>query len=345
MYVHPMFLRRVHYTYNVNALPICAERTNMPLSAAKNRTSRPRTRRSPTQPWALRRAGGLQVLEAPPLNKLRWLIHGFSTRPGGISVLPPPSQHSPQSRAEKVLNLGRTDWDSQANVDENRMRLLAALGARKMQLVTLRQIHSDVVHVISAPPQTALQGDALITATSGVLLAIQTADCIPILLADPRHRAVAAIHAGWRGTLARIAAKTVGRMQMEFSTRPQDLIAAIGPGISQCCYEVGPDVVKEFAAKFPQAKDWFDGPFDALASGEDPNPLPWLTMMPPGHQPPPPRCMLDLKAANAAILAEAGLSAKNIFSSDLCTSSRTDLFFSYRREKTTGRMLSVIGIL
>lgn len=318
----------------------------MPLSPAKNRTRRPRTGRVPGQPqWMLRRAAGLQILEAPPLKKLRWLIHGFSTRLGGVSVLPSRAPHSNQSRAEKILNLGLTDWDSRTNVEENRVRLLAALGAREVQLVTLRQIHSDIAHVISAPPQTSLQGDALITAAPGLLLAIQTADCIPILLADPRHRAVAAIHSGWRGTLARIAAKTVGRMQMEFSTRPQDLIAAIGPGISQCCYEVGPDVVKEFAAKFPNARDWFEGPFDQLASGEDPNPLPWLTMMPPGHQPPPPRCLLDLKAANSAILAEAGLSPKNIFVSNLCTSCRTDLFFSYRREKTTGRLLSAIAIV
>ena len=317
----------------------------MPLRSARKKAPS-RSHRACVHPkWTLRRASALQILEAPRLKKLRWLVHGFSTRPGGTSVLPARSPHSNQSRTQQILNLGFTDWDSQTHVDENRMRLLAALGARKMQLVTLRQIHSDVVHVLSAPPQTALQGDALITATPGLLLAIQTADCIPILLADPHHRAVAAIHAGWRGTLARIAAKTVGRMQMEYSTRPEELIAAIGPGISQCCYEVGPEVVKEFAAKFPDARNWFEGPFDQLASGEDPNPLPWLTMMPPGHQPPLPRCMLDLKAANSAILAEAGVRAKNIFATDLCTSCRTDLFFSYRREKTTGRMLSVIGIL
>ena len=316
----------------------------MPLrSATKKAPSRRRNARVQPQ-WALRRTRGIQILEAPPLKKFRWLVHGFSTRPGGVSALPSRSPHSSHSRSEKVLNLGFTDWDSEANVDENRLRLLAALGVRKMQLVTLRQIHSDIAHVISAPPQTNLQRDALITATPGLLLGIQTADCIPILLADPHRRAVAAIHAGWRGTLARIAAKTVGRMQMEFSTRPEELIAAIGPGISQCCYEVGPDVVKEFAAKFPDARNWFEGPFDQLASGEDPNPLPWLTMMPPGHQPPPPRCMLDLKTANSAILAQAGLSAKNIFISDLCTSCRTDLFFSYRREKPTGRMLSAIAI-
>lgn len=316
----------------------------MPLrSATKKSPSRSRHARIQPQ-WALRRASGLQILEAPSLKKISWLIHGFSTRSGGTSVLSARAPQSNPSRTQKVLNLGFTDWDSQTHVDENRLRLLATLGARKMQLITLRQIHSDVVHVISVPPQTILQGDALITAAPGLLLGIQTADCIPILLADTRHRVVAAIHAGWRGTLARIAAKTVGRMQMEYSTCPEELIAAIGPGISKCCYEVGPDVVKEFAAKFPDARNWFEGPFDQLASGEDPNPLPWLTMMPPGHQPPPPRCMLDLKAANSAILEEASVSAENIFVSDLCTSCRTDLFFSYRREKPTGRMVSTIGI-
>lgn len=243
-----------------------------------------------------------------------------------------------------MLNLGATEWDNQRNVEENRRRWMAALGAEKMQLITFRQIHSDIVHLISSRPKTILQGDALITNTRGLLLAIQTADCIPILMADPRHRAVAAIHAGWRGTVARIAAKTVGRMQMEFGTRPNELVAAVGPGISQCCYEVGPDVVRDFAAKFPEATSWFEGPFDALASGEDPNPLPWLTMMPPGHEAPPPRCLLDLKAANGAILAKAGVPLKNMVASELCTSCRSDLFFSYRREKVTGRMISVIGI-
>lgn len=255
----------------------------------------------------------------------------------------PPERNSSGVR-EKALNLGATEWDKQGNVQDNRRRWMAALGAEEMQLITLRQIHSDIVQLISGRPETALQGDALITAAPGLLLAIQTADCIPILLADPRHRAVAAIHAGWRGTVARIAAKTLGRMQMEFGTRPSEVIAAVGPGISRCCYEVGPDVVKNFAAKFPAARNWFEGPFDALASGEDPNPLPWLTMMPPGHEAPPLRCLVDLKAANGAILAEAGVLRKNIVVSELCTSCRSDLFFSYRREKATGRMMSAIGI-
>lgn len=309
----------------------------MPVKDAQRKITVPRAAQ-----WRLRRSNGLQIVEAAPLKKIGWLVHGFSTRPGGTSIRSAPN--SPRSRAEKALNLGFTEWDKRAHVEENRRRLGAALGAEEMQLVTVRQIHSDLVHVVSAPPQTTLQGDALITNTPGRLLAIQTADCIPILLIDPRHRAVAAIHAGWRGTLARIAAKALGRMQMEFGTAPEEVLTAIGPGISRCCYEVGPDVVKDFAAKFSQARDWIEGPFEALASGEDPNPLPWLTMMPPGHEPPPPRCLLDLKAANSAILAEAGVLRKNIFVSDLCTSCRTDLFFSYRREKTTGRMMSVIGI-
>ncbi|MDE3110810.1 MAG: peptidoglycan editing factor PgeF, partial [Acidobacteriota bacterium] len=214
------------------------------------------------------------------------------------------------------------------------------------------QIHSDLPHRVDAlfarsedPPR----GDALYSREPGFLLAAQTADCIPILLADTRLRAVAAIHAGWRGTLRRIAAKTLGRMQMEFGTRPEDVIAALGPGIGRCCYEVGEDVAREFHAQFARAREWFDGPFDALASGEnDPNWLPWLTMMPPGHPPPPLRTKLDLIAANRAILAEAGVAEARIFAANYCTACRTDLFFSYRREgatgRPTGRMMAAIGI-
>jgi YfiH family protein len=292
--------------------------------------------------WAIRRSGGLKVLVANALRQFSWLVHGFSTRPGGVSELV--FARDGKRASEKVLNLGLTDWDSRERVEENRKKLLAALGAERMQLVALRQIHSDIIHVIVAAPKGPLQGDASITRTPGLLLAVQTADCIPILLADPKHRAVAAIHAGWRGTLRRIAGKTVGRMQMLYGTLPEDLVAALGPGIGRCSYEVGPEVVKEFASQFPQARDWFDGPFEQLASGEDPNPLPWLTMMPPGHIPPAPRAMLDLHAANRAILIEAGVRPHKIFDSDLCTACRTDLFFSYRRERQTGRMMAVIGI-
>jgi len=302
--------------------------------------------------WKLRRSGGLQILESPPLAHIAWLVHGFSIRPGGASELASDrnaTNAKKQSAAEKVLNLGFTEWDSRDRVLQNRAKFFAALGAGKMRVIALRQIHSDIVHVVGGAdmPQgeQALQGDALITREPGVLLTIQTADCIPILLVDTKRKAIAAIHSGWRGTAQRIAEKTLGRMQMEFGTRPQDVIAALGPGIGGCCYEVGHEVVKEFTAKFPNARDWFTGPIDALENSDnDPNWLPWLTMRPPGHAPPSPRAHLDLIAANRAILAGAGVAPKNIFSSGFCTACRGDLFFSYRREHTTGRLMAAIGI-
>jgi hypothetical protein len=190
-----------------------------------------------------------------------------------------------------------------------------------------------------------LQGDALLTSQPGLLLAVQTADCVPILLADPARRAVAAVHAGWRGTLARVVAKTVGRMRLEFGTRPADIVAAIGPAIGRCCYEVGPEVAQAFLAQFPAAAEWFDGPFDRLAVGEETPFLPWLSMVPPGHQAAPERVRLDLRGANCWQLIDSGVRPRNIAVSTLCTACRADLFFSYRREgPQTGRHMAVIGI-
>jgi YfiH family protein len=285
--------------------------------------------------WRLRPAEGVQVLEAVPLAALGWLLHGFSTKPGGTSNF----------HGQRVLNLGYTEWDKPHRVRENRKRFQHALRAEDFALVTLRQIHSDLVRTVSHLPESVLRGDAHITRTAGLLLAVGTADCVPILLADKKHRAVAAIHAGWRGTLQRIAEKTLGRMQMEFGTDPGDVLAALGPAIGACCYEVGPEVAAAFAGQFPCAENWFTGPFPQLATGEDPNPLPWLSMAPPGHTPPPPRVKLDLIAANRWQLEQAGVKRENIVVSDLCTSCRTDLLFSHRREKPhTGRMLAVVGI-
>jgi YfiH family protein len=263
------------------------------------------------------------------LGKIPWLVHGFSTR------------------------IGLTRWDTPATVAANRAKLLGAMGVAKMPLATLRQVHSDVAHVVCnfwerQSPDWRLPvatGDAAVTRLPGVLLSVQVADCVPILLADTKRRVVAAVHAGWRGTLARIAAKTLGRMQQEFGTRPQDVVAALGPAIGRCCYQVGPEVAQQFAAQFPAAADWFDGPFARLAEGEDQNWLPWLTMMPPGHLPEPERVHLDLRAANRFQLLEAGVPAKHIAVSALCTRCRADLFFSYRREGAgTGRLLALIGI-
>ena len=284
------------------------------------------------------------MLRASALENLPWLVHGFSTRPGGASRL----------GSERVLNLGTVEWDTGAAVALNHTRFLGVLGANTRtrgaqgaaRLVTLRQCHSDIVHIVHAPPEEPTSGDALLTRTPGLLVAVRTADCLPILLADTRHRAVAAVHAGWRGTLARIAEKALGRMKMEFQTRPEDVVAALGPAIGGCCYEVGPEVVQAYAAKFPAAREWFEGPFEHLAANDDPAPFPWLSMTPPGHAVPPPRARLDLRAANLWQLTAAGVPASQIVSSELCTACHTDLLFSYRRERgRTGRMLAAVGIL
>lgn len=322
----------------------------MPLIAEKRKpAARSRTRAAVE--WKPRRSGALQILESPALARLGWLVHGFSTRSGGASELPPPARAA-KSKSERVLNLGFTDWDTRARVTENRAKFFRAIGAGKMRVAALRQFHSDAAHFIDAAnleaatnSKSALQGDAIFTRESGVLLVVQTADCVPILFADTKNRAIAAIHSGWRGTLARIALKTLGRMKMEFGTNPADVIAAIGPAIGRCCYEVGSEVASDFDAQFRDARAWFDGPFDALASGEsDPNWLPWLTMKPPGHAPPPLRVHLDLIAANRALLTDAGVPPSQISVAGLCTACRPDLLFSYRREKTTGRLIAAIGI-
>ena len=266
-----------------------------------------------------------------PFTKLPWLAHGFSTRLGGLSELD----------GQKVLNLSFTEWDAKKAVEKNRRLLQAAVDAKEFKLVAMKQIHSALIHPFASVLAQPCKGDASTTKQPGLLLGVQTADCVPILLVDPKKRVVAAIHAGWRGTLARITQKTVGRMQYQFGCRAADLLAAIGPSIGPCCYEVGAEFVTKFTAQFPDAPDYFD----EARTGDEPNPLQWLNMKPPGHQPPPKNVHLDLRKANHSQLAAAGLRAKNIFISELCTACRNDLFFSYRKEgPVSGRMLSVIGV-
>ncbi len=313
--------------------------TGQVVTRAQTLRPKPRARKDSAKPasrnhWAESTSGGVRILQVAALNKLPWLVHGFSTRPGGISS-------ASDVHGEKVLNLGFTNWDTRENVLENRRRFQSALGATDLTLATLKQFHSDVIHVFENTPAEPCRGDASLTRKPLLLLGVQTADCVPVLLVDPATRAVAAIHAGWRGTLQRIVPKTMGRMQMEFGTKPAGLLAALGPSIGGCCYEVGTEVASGFHAQFSNASEWFD----ELRTGDEPNPLQWLNMKPPGHQPPPKGVLLDLRKANRAQLLEAGLRGKNIFTSDLCTACRRDLFFSYRKEGApSGRLLSVVGI-
>ena len=274
-----------------------------------------------------------EPLRVAAFSKLAWLVHGFSTVSGGTSELD----------GKRALNLGFTEWDTRENVSENRRRFQAALdpAAAKLPLVALKQFHSDVVHVFNSAPGEPSSGDASITNKPGLLLAVQTADCVPILLVDTKKRAVGAIHAGWRGTLARIVTKAIGAMQMHFGTKPGDLLAAIGPSIGPCCYEVGTEVATQFFSQFEDAQSYFD----ELRTGDEPNPLQWLNMMPPGHQPPPKNVLLDLRKANRSQLLAADVRQKNIHTLDLCTACRPDLLFSYRKQgPATGRLIAAIGI-
>lgn len=283
------------------------------------------------KPWSLCSVGGLKILQLDAFNKFPWLVHGFSTRPGGASYLD----------GSRVLNLALTEWDTREDVLENRRRFQSALGASKFQPINLKQFHSAVIWPLAFAPTEPCKGDASLTKAPGLLLGVQTADCVPILLVDPKKRVVAAVHAGWRGTLARILEKTIGELHSNYGSKPSDLLAAMGPSIGSCCYEVGAELVTQFSSQFADAADYFDEP----RSGEEPNPLQWLNMMPPGHQPPPKNVRLDLPKANRSQLLAAGLHGKNIFSSNLCTACHPDLFFSYRKQgPRSGRLLSAVGL-
>lgn len=281
---------------------------------------------------------GLKVLCSPLLESVSGLVHGFSTRTGGHS----------QVYGDDQFNLGFTAADKRDAVQRNRADFLVALGAEGSRLLTLKQIHSDIVQVVTSPEQLpsngkSLTGDALVTNLEGVLLAVQTADCVPILVADIKQGVVAAIHAGWRGTAKRIAEKTAGAMRARFGSKPQNLRAAIGPAIRQCCYAVGEEVIEEFESQFAYAKKLFSEVYD-----KDPvkkkYPLLFMTARAPGHSDIGPQIHLDLIEANRRQLLDAGVAKKNIWAAEECTSCRTDLLFSHRAEDGyTGRMIAAIG--
>jgi polyphenol oxidase len=220
----------------------------------------------------------------------------------------------------------------------------AVHGRKPWPLVTLRQIHSDVIHAVSAPPAGLLTGDGLITNRPGIIVAIQAADCLPVILVDRKRQAIGVFHAGWRGTVQRIVEKGIGQMRLWFGSLPRDLRAAIGPGVRKCCYQVGAEVREKFESQFDYAPDLFRETKDSDEVREK-YPLLFLTARAPGHGELPNKIFLDLAEANRRQLIAAGVLPKNIWVSDLCTSCRPDLLFSHRAEKgVTGRMLGAAGI-
>lgn len=276
----------------------------------------------------------LAPLLVPDWNE-PWLVHGFSTRTGGYSTV----------FGGHDLNLGMQKHDDRARVEKNRKAFFAAVGAgRGFTLVTMKQVHSSNIHVLEEKPKALLVGDGAITDRPGLLLSIQTADCVPVLLVDTQRKAVGAFHAGWRGTVKRIVEKGVGMMQMTYGTEPGDIRAAIGPCIQQCCYAVGPEVVDEFHSQFPYAAELFKDIFD-----DDPvkkkYPLLFLTARAPGHGPVGKQPHLDLTEANRRQLVDAGVPEGKIWTSGLCTACNTDRLFSHRKEDGfTGRMMAVVGV-
>jgi YfiH family protein len=281
------------------------------------------------------------------MSQLPWLMHGFSTRGGGSS----------RPYGKDDLNLGFTKDDARAAVEGNRAAFLRELGAITNQrrgsrnivksfwpLITLRQIHSDIIRRVDLIPEEPLSGDGLISATPGLLLAIQTADCLPVILVDAKRRVVGVFHAGWRGTVKRIVEKGVGEMHRCFGTTPRDLKAAIGPGIQGCCYEVGEEVRVKFESQFGYGASLFREIKESDPVREK-YPLLFLSARAPGHSELPKKIFLDLAEANRQQLMAVGVPEKNIEDSPLCTNCHPELLFSYRAETgKTGRMMAVAGI-
>ncbi len=262
--------------------------------------------------WQWRAKDGVRVLCCPPLEAVGFTA-GFSTRLGGVSAMP-----------QDDLNLAGFDDDMAENIHENRRRFFAVLGGG-WSLAASWQVHGTDVRVARNVPDERCdkeKSDAVITQQKGLLVGVKTADCVPVLLGDAATGAVAAVHAGWRGTQSGILGHALKQMRDEFGTQPADIHAAIGPAALACCYQIGPEVIAAFTEKFTYA--------DALFNEHH-----------GGH------AHIDLHRANRQQLADAGVPAANIYAAPLCTMCRTDLFFSYRREKArrgkTGRLLSVIG--
>jgi len=265
-----------------------------------------------------RERDGVRALICAPLEA-DGFTNAFSTRLGGVSPMP-----------EGSLNLAGFNEDDAENIYENRRRFLK-LFPGPWTLTGCWQVHGTDVRAVNserdASPRPGVLGDdqycdALVSNTPDVLLAVKTADCVPVLIGDPASRSFAAVHAGWRGASSSIVKIAIQKLADDYDARVENLRAAIGPAANGCCYEVGSEVIDIFKERFPQA--------DQL-----------LTPTRDGH------ARIDLQAANRNQLIAAGLSPDRIHLAAICTMDRNDLFFSYRREKQlrgrVGRLMSVIG--
>ena len=228
--------------------------------------------------------------------------HGFTTRRGGRSTGP-----------FAGLNLGGAVGDEPSVVEDNWRDLSAATG---LAFARVKQVHGDVVFVAREASEAEQQADAVLSARPGVAACVAVADCVPILLGDPRSGAAVAVHAGWRGTLAHTAARAVEALVREVGASPADLLAAIGPSIGPCCYEVAPDLAQAFREEL-------------------------------GSRVAEPRgcgSRVDLWLANELVLRKAGLDRERIEVLGRCTSCESDTFFSHRRDHgRTGRQVGFIA--
>lgn len=250
---------------------------------------------------------GVCYLTFPALEQTGMVAHSFSTRIGGVS-----------EGKFATMNFGFTRGDNPEHVLENYRRMERILGVKKEHMVLSWQTHT--VNVRKVTEADAGKGvvrerdyrdvDGLITNVAGITLVTFYADCVPLYILDPVHRAIGLSHSGWRGTVSRMGQATLDSMRREYGTNPEDVIACIGPSICQDCFEVGEEVVEEFAAAFDV--NYHDSLFYRKDNG---------------------KYQLDLWRANQIVFEEAGVKAENIHTSDICTHCNPELLFSHR---TTG---------
>lgn len=247
--------------------------------------------------------GALKYITFDALDEFEGdVVHCMSTRQGGVST-----------GRFSSLNLGFKS-DNRSNVEKNFEILCGSVGLALESLVLSDQVHDKKIRLVGeadrgkgfARKSDILGYDGLMTNVRGVTLVTFYADCVPVYFYDKSKKAIALVHSGWRGTLCNIAVNAVDRMNTEFGSKPQDLVAVIGPSIGKCCFEVGLDVFDQFAEKFENES------FYTVVSSE--------------------KMKIDLQGIIKSELTKRGLMAKNIHKSDICTVCRKDLFFSYRRE-------------